>query len=172
MLFVRKILVVLTVGLTVATFSSPNTSVSDISRESHHEASLSVPSVWPVLLTEQDTEIANTAYMETEMARLTLEAEQAAEAAHQAEVARLAAIQPNRTNGPHSDAWWRAVAICEQGGRNDPYYGYFSVMDGSTGGGQSWEQQLVIVNGIIARHGDRAWAASCVQAGYNAAPSG
>jgi hypothetical protein len=73
--------------------------------------------------------------------------------------------------GSHSDAWWHGVSICEQGGRNHPYFGFFSVMDGSAGG-LSWEQQIVIVNGIISRYGDGAWAAACVAAGYREAPGG
>lgn len=74
-------------------------------------------------------------------------------------------------NGAHSDAWWHGVSICEQGGRNDPYYGYFSIMDGSAGG-RDWATQVAMANAIIARAGDRAWAASCVAAGYAASPSG
>ena len=78
---------------------------------------------------------------------------------------------PRKNHGPHSDAWWQGVSICEQGGRDDPYYGYFSVMDGSSGG-LSWDQQVQLANGIIARYGEGAWAASCVQSGYRAAPGG
>lgn len=73
--------------------------------------------------------------------------------------------------GAHSDAWWRAVSVCEQGGRNDAFFGYFSIMDGSAGG-LDWSTQVAMANGIISRAGDGAWAASCVAAGYAAAPNG
>lgn len=76
-----------------------------------------------------------------------------------------------RNTGAHSDAWWQAVSICEQGGRNDPFFGYFSIMDGSAGG-LDWSTQVAMANGIISRAGDGAWAASCVAAGYAAAPGG
>lgn len=79
------------------------------------------------------------------------------------------------SHGPHSDAWWVGVAICEQGrnGRpyNAPYFGYFSIMDGSASG-LDWATQVSMANAIIARYGDGAWAASCVAKGYAAAPGG
>lgn len=75
----------------------------------------------------------------------------------------------------HSDAWWVGVAICEQGRNgepyNDPFFGYFSIMDGSAGG-RPWAEQVQMANGIISRYGDGAWAASCVAAGYRSSPSG
>jgi len=74
-------------------------------------------------------------------------------------------------NGAHSDAWWQAVSVCEQGGRNDPFFGYFSIMNGSAGG-LDWATQVAMANSIIASYGDGAWAASCVAAGYEASPSG
>ena len=74
-------------------------------------------------------------------------------------------------NGAHSDAWWMAVSVCEQGGRNDSFFGYFSIMDGSAGG-LDWSTQVAMANAIISRAGDGAWAASCVAAGYAASPSG
>jgi hypothetical protein len=73
--------------------------------------------------------------------------------------------------GAHSDAWWQGVSICEQGGRNDPFFGYFSIMDGSAGG-LPWGVQVAMANNIIARAGDGAWAASCVAMGYAHSPSG
>lgn len=100
-------------------------------------------------------------------------AEQAAERAR-VEAARRAPSTPapsGRNYGAHSDAWWQAVAVCEQSGRNDPYYGYFSIMDGSAGG-RDWATQVTMANAIIARAGDGAWAASCVAAGYRASPGG
>lgn len=76
-------------------------------------------------------------------------------------------------SGPHSDAWWYGVAICEQGGRNDPYFGYFSFMDGSQGG-RTWEDQVAAGNALLERAGREVgpWAASCVAAGYAASPEG
>ncbi len=93
------------------------------------------------------------------------------------EAARLAARQiPSanpRSSGPHTDAWWWGVAICEQGGRNDPYFGYFSFMDGSSGG-KTWAEQVEMGNALLARAGREIgpWAESCVRAGYAASPSG
>lgn len=100
--------------------------------------------------------------------------------AEQDRKAREAARRPKITIGTatqaraggHSDAWWHGVAICEQGGRNDSYYGYFSYMDGSAGGGKSWAEQVAMGNRTIAQYGDHAWAAKCVAAGYAAAPGG
>lgn len=92
----------------------------------------------------------------------------AAWAAQQAEARSVVRVQ---NNGAHSDAWWQAVAVCEQSGNNDPFFGYFSIMDGSAGG-LPWDTQVAMANGIIARAGDGAWAQSCVEAGYRASPSG
>jgi hypothetical protein len=76
-------------------------------------------------------------------------------------------------SGPHSDAWWWGVAVCEQGGRNDPYFGYFSWMDGSAAG-MTWDQQVAKSNDLLRRAGREVgpWAASCVAAGYRASPGG
>jgi len=76
------------------------------------------------------------------------------------------------SHSPHSEAWWHGVAICEQGGQNDSYFGYFSYMDGSAGGGKSWAEQVAMGNRTIAQYGDGAWAVRCVAAGYAASPSG
>lgn len=79
--------------------------------------------------------------------------------------------------GFHSDAWWRGVAQCEQGGRNDPWFGYFSIMDGSAGG-LDWSTQVAMANAIlsnaVASTGSEspAWAPACVAAGYGASPGG
>lgn len=95
--------------------------------------------------------------------------------AQEAEALRVAATRNAVTHvtnsGAHSDAWWRGVSVCEQGGRNDGYFGYFSIMDGSAGG-LDWSTQVAMANGIISRYGDGAWAASCVAAGYAASPGG
>lgn len=84
---------------------------------------------------------------------------------------RSAPSAPNNRYGPHTDAWWHGVAICEQGGRNDPFYGYFSIMDGSAGG-LDLGAQVAMANRIISKYGDGAWAASCVAMGYRASPGG
>ncbi len=75
------------------------------------------------------------------------------------------------SSGPHSDAWWQGVAICEQSGNNHPFFGYFSIMDGSAGG-LPWSTQVAMANQIIMRAGERAWAASCVAMGYAHSPGG
>lgn len=80
------------------------------------------------------------------------------------------------SHGPHSATFWWGVAICEQGGRNDPFYGFLSYMDGSAAG-LSWEQQVAKANATIAQYGDRisqggAWADACIDAGYREAPGG
>lgn len=72
----------------------------------------------------------------------------------------------------HTDAWWHAISICEQGGRNDNFFGYFSLMDGSAGGGKSWATQVAMAQRIIDRAGDHAWASKCVSEAYGAAPNG
>jgi len=100
-------------------------------------------------------------------------------AVHDAEVAAAAAARPpstpsyTSTGGGHSDAWWSGVAMCEQGGRNDPYFGYFSFMDGSQGG-KPWAEQVAAGNALLASAGREVgpWAASCVAAGYAASPGG
>lgn len=101
-----------------------------------------------------------------------------AEAERQAQAARAAMVSGPPTlrssySGPHSDAWWYGVAICEQGGRNDPYFGYFSFMDGSQGG-RTWEEQVAAGNALLERAGREIgpWAESCVNAGYRASPEG
>ena len=109
-----------------------------------------------------------------------VEAQEAAEAARAAQEAaqRMPATAPQavRTGAGHSDAWWRGVAQCEQGGRNDPYFGYFSFMDGSQGG-RSWEDQVAAGNALLSHVPEResqhgAWADSCIDAGYAASPGG
>lgn len=96
----------------------------------------------------------------------------------QEEAARAAASVPvapttARSSNGHSDAWWMGVAQCEQGGRNDPYFGYFSFMDGSQGG-KPWAEQVAAGNALLASAGSEspAWAPACVAAGYAASPGG
>lgn len=83
------------------------------------------------------------------------------------------AATPSGSCCTHSDAWWMGVATCEQGGRNDPYFGYFSFMDGSQGG-KPWAEQVAAGNALLNRVGHEVgpWAAACVAAGYNASPGG
>lgn len=106
-----------------------------------------------------------------------VQAAQEAEKRRRATVAVKTAPTPQTStgshSGPHSDAWWHGVAICEQGGRNDPYYGYFSWMDGSAAG-MTWDQQVAKSNALLRSVGHEVgpWAASCVAAGYRASPSG
>lgn len=116
----------------------------------------SLPDVYGALETVRDQELE----------RERQEAEQAA-----MEAARRAATPASGRPGAHSDAWWHAIARCEQGGRNDPYYGFFSIIDGSVGG-QPWDVQVARANGIIAEYGDGAWAAACVAQAYAASPGG
>jgi hypothetical protein len=80
---------------------------------------------------------------------------------------------PPATHGGHSDAWWHGIAICEQGGRNDPYFGYFSFMDGSQGG-KSWDEQVAAGNALLASVGQESptWAPACIAAAYSASPGG
>lgn len=98
----------------------------------------------------------------------------------QAQAAAVEAARPPATptmtrapSGGHSDAWWTGVASCEQGGRNDPYFGYFSFMDGSQGG-KPWAEQVAAGNAVLAASASEspAWAPSCVAAGYSASPGG
>lgn len=74
-----------------------------------------------------------------------------------------------------SDAGWNQVAICEEGGRNDPTYGYFGIYTSTwaayggtayspTAGGSSWATQVMIGDKI---NGGPPWApAGCAAAGY------
>jgi hypothetical protein len=78
----------------------------------------------------------------------------------EAQAARAALVRQRNvvavTNGPSSGSSYQALANCEQGGRNHPYFGYFSIMDGSAGG-KSWDQQVAMVQAIKARAGAGAW---------------
>ncbi len=102
-----------------------------------------------------------------------VDASEGAERTREAQMVPVAPLAPQRATGGHSDAWWRGVAVCEQGGRNDPYYGYLSFMDGSMGG-QPWSVQVAAGNALLASVGSEspAWAPACVAAGYAASPSG
>lgn len=135
-----------------------------------------------------------TDYVNAVVAEEARQAEAARIAEEQAQAAREAAVRQSPPSAPapsgqtapssqgmssggHSDAWWHGVANCEQGGRNDPYYGYFSWMDGSAAG-LSWDQQVAKSNALLAQvkssgGGESpAWAPACVAAGYAASPGG
>ena len=71
------------------------------------------------------------------------------------------AAPPETATAPSTDlaAAWQQTAICEEGGRNDPTYGYYGIIPSSwqamgggqfsaTAGGASQQQQLVIATRI------------------------
>ncbi len=129
---------------------------------------------------EQVDQLDASRALAAEAARLA--AEQALEAARAAEAARVAALAQKATQVPqavsrtvpaagHSEAFWVAVALHEEGGANDPFFGYFGKIDGAWAG-MSWDEQVVRANALIASYGDGAWAASSIAAGYAASPSG
>jgi hypothetical protein len=77
------------------------------------------------------------------------------------------------TSGP-GDGGWQQVAICEEGGRNDPTYGYFGIMPsswaaegmGGTAGDYDWATQVTVGDRING--GGPPWApAGCASAGYH-----
>jgi hypothetical protein len=97
-------------------------------------------------------------------------------------VARADAMSTDSTgsstssSGPHSDAWWHGVAVCEEGGVNDSWNGYFGKIDGAWAG-QDWATQVAEANALAAQFGEResqggAWADSSIDCGYLAAPGG
>lgn len=113
---------------------------------------------------------------ETARREAVYRAQQPAQVASGNDGAPAVSAPSTSSHGPHSDAWWHGVATCEQGGRNDPYFGYFSYMDGSAGG-KTWAEQVAMGNATIARYGEDmnnggAWAHACVMAGYAASPGG
>lgn len=127
-----------------------------------------------------DLQVAVGAFVADIIAQEVWAAEQAAEAAARQVV--VLAPQPGyqtpaasspTSGGGHSDAWWQGVANCEQGGRNDPYFGYFSFMDGSQGG-KPWAEQVAAGNALLQTAGREVgpWAQACVNAGYAASPGG
>ncbi len=93
--------------------------------------------------------------------------------ASQRVVAPRPALVTGSCCGPHSDLWWQGVARCEQGGINHPFFGFFSIMDGSAGG-LPWGTQVAMANAILARAGREVptWAQSCVTMGYQYSPGG
>ncbi len=96
---------------------------------------------------------------------------QAEARAHQS--SSVPTIRLSNGSGPHSDAWWWGVAVCEQGGRNDEWFGFFSWMDGSARG-MTWEEQVAKSNALLATVSSEspAGAAICVQRGDEASPGG
>jgi hypothetical protein len=79
---------------------------------------------------------------------------QAQEAEQARQEALRAAVRPPVASQPSGS--YQALANCEQGGRNHPFFGYFSIMDGSAGG-KSWDEQVAMVQAIKARAGAGAW---------------
>jgi hypothetical protein len=90
----------------------------------------------------------------------------AAVQAQEAEQARQEALRASQTVSQRVPApsapsgSYTALAVCEQGRNGQPYnapfYGYFSIMDGSAAG-KSWDQQVAMVQAIKARAGAGAW---------------
>jgi hypothetical protein len=78
--------------------------------------------------------------------------------AQEAEQARQEALRATQRPAVVSQpsGSYAALANCEQGGRNHPYFGYFSIMDGSAGG-KSWDEQVAMVQAIKSRAGAGAW---------------
>lgn len=82
--------------------------------------------------------------------------------------AQLQQIQSQKASAPpaapvststSSSGSWQRVAVCEEGGSNNPTFGYFGIMPGSwaayggnayspTAGGSSWDTQVMIANRI------------------------
>jgi hypothetical protein len=71
------------------------------------------------------------------------------------------------------DSGWQQVAICEEGGRNDPTYGYFGIMPSSwaaqgmsgTAGDYDWATQVAVGDRING--GGPPWCPpSCSAGGY------
>lgn len=154
------------------THDTSDTSARRVIHTIHTAPLIAGPEVSQVVEMGNAVAVAEAAYaaqVEAEAERQRLEAEQRARTAQSQNVAALV----GQCCGPHSDAWWQGVAMCEQGGRNDPYFGYFSFMDGSQGG-RSWDEQVAAGNELLARAGREIgpWAASCVAAGYAASPGG
>lgn len=105
-----------------------------------------------------------------------------------AAAARRRTVTPRATAPPpspavrgacsHSDAWWQGVATQEEGGKNDPYYGYFGKIDGAWAG-LSWSEQVTRANALLQAAGCRErlsqggpWADISVNRAYAVAPGG
>lgn len=176
MLFRRLVIIAIVSAFTYAFAGSPATTVHSVAPERPEALVGPQNGIWDTG-PDLETGVPEAIYQ----GRLAEEARVEAErVAAEAEAARIAAAKlihigtPSLVNaGPHSDAWWGGVAQCEQGGRNDPYFGYFSWMDGSAAG-LTWDQQVAKSNDLLARAGREIgpWAASCVAAGYRASPGG
>ena len=166
---------VLLVGFRVATDDPVHSSVPSrvvVSPGGKPAAGLSAPNLSPPVTVPVTSTTLDRNFSTLNMA-LVLDRE--AEAQTRARVSSAPKVfggMSHLNHAPHSNSWWIGVSICEQGGRNDPYFGYFSYMDGSEGGGKSWAEQVKRGNETIAQYGDHAWAPRCVAAGYRAAPGG
>jgi hypothetical protein len=71
-------------------------------------------------------------------------------------VARQRASLPLASSPTAGGGSYQALANCEQGGRNHPFFGYFSIIDGSAAG-KSWDEQVAMVQAIKGRAGAGAW---------------
>ena len=69
---------------------------------------------------------------------------------------------PLTGHGPHSLAWWRAIATCESGMTDAWRTGFFGLEAGHPVGGQGWDAELTMAEDIDARAGDGAWGCSPV----------
>lgn len=81
------------------------------------------------------------------------QAAQQAAAAKQQQAQQVSYSAPAPSMAPAGNSGWQAVAICEEGGRNDPTYGYFGIMPGNWPPGESpanmsWDQQVALGNQI------------------------
>jgi hypothetical protein len=72
------------------------------------------------------------------------------------------ALQPVPTHGPHSYAWWEAIATCESGNTDAPRTGYYGLEADRPVGGMSKADQLAWAEQIDASSGDGAWGCSPV----------
>lgn len=75
----------------------------------------------------------------------------AAAAVAAAAVARVQSVVVSAGAGYPSEAFWHKVAVCEEGGQNHPYFGYFGKIDGAWAG-LSWDEQV--------RRARELWAAN------------
>lgn len=80
------------------------------------------------------------------------------------------APQPIATHGPHSYAWWEAIATCESGNTDAPRTGYYGLEADHPVGGMSKADQLAWAEQIDATSGDGAWG--CSPVAWQNVPSG
>lgn len=73
-------------------------------------------------------------------------------------------------HGPHSQAWWNAIATCESGNTDAPRTGWFGLEAGEPVGGMSYADQLAWAKSIDEQSGDSAWG--CSPVAWSEVPSG